>query len=275
MLRKSRRDVLSGVVALGLGAGERAVAQVGPKKPKPPIGRDPGGLAVAILGAGVDYLRPDIAARLARDGEGEIIAWDILDDDDRPLERPADRGLFPPPFAGTDMALHLLATAPRTRLIPVRVQDRNAMALGGALAFVAKTPARIAVVLGGGEPSGPWKLFADVAAKAPHLLIVASAGPFLRDMTAASPVSALDNVLVAGLDDPAGAGDPRIGVRLTAGDLAPEAAALMAGGVPGDHLVALRLAAEAAEIAARSAGLLAGATMRERVVARYGKALER
>jgi hypothetical protein len=40
------------------------------KKPPLPPGRDPGGQAVALISTGIDYTRLDIAARLARDGEG-------------------------------------------------------------------------------------------------------------------------------------------------------------------------------------------------------------
>ena len=54
------------------------------EKPKVPPGIDPGGVLVALIGEGVDYTKPEIAQRLARDGEGEIIAWDFVDGDRRP-----------------------------------------------------------------------------------------------------------------------------------------------------------------------------------------------
>ena len=54
-------------------------------KPPVPAGTDPGGVKIAIIGAGVDYTQPGIAVRLARDGEGEIIGWDFIDDDRRPF----------------------------------------------------------------------------------------------------------------------------------------------------------------------------------------------
>lgn len=61
-----------------------SLAQKAGDKPRVPPGIDPGGVAVAIIGGGIDYTRPEIAARLARDGEGEIIGWDFVDNDRRP-----------------------------------------------------------------------------------------------------------------------------------------------------------------------------------------------
>lgn len=176
----SRRAVLTGL-SLGLMAGrDPLAAQTGPPKPKVPAGRDPGGIAVAVIGAGIDYRRPEIAARLARDGEGEIIAWDVIDDDARPLEAEPAPGRRVPPQAGTaTVEQHFLAAAPRARLIPVRVPDDNPLALGGALAFAGQTPARIAVFLVAGQIDPQplsWKVFQDAAKRAPQLLIVVPAG---------------------------------------------------------------------------------------------------
>lgn len=160
-----------------------ASAQTGPRKPAVPPGRDPGGIAVAIIGAGVDYRQPDIHARLARDGEGEPIAWDVVDDDAKPLDSTPTKRLMPP-HAASDAARLLLAEAGATRLIPVRVPARNALSAGGALAFVARTPARVAAVLDAGMPGEPWPLFEAVAKARPGLVIVVPAGHVGRDLDA-------------------------------------------------------------------------------------------
>ena len=57
-------------VALALAASAvvaPALAQLA-GKPKVPPGRDPGGVAIAVIGSGVDYTLTNIARRLARDG---------------------------------------------------------------------------------------------------------------------------------------------------------------------------------------------------------------
>src|SRR4029079_9055021 len=44
-------------------------------KPRVPPGRAPGGVAIALISTGIDYTIPEIAQRLARDGEGELVGW--------------------------------------------------------------------------------------------------------------------------------------------------------------------------------------------------------
>ena len=57
------------------------------KKPPLPPGRDPGGMAIALVTTGIDYTVPEVAQRLARDGEGELIGWDLEDQDRKPFDR--------------------------------------------------------------------------------------------------------------------------------------------------------------------------------------------
>ena len=188
------------LLAAGLSIAS-ASAQTGPPKPKVPPGRDPGGIAVAVIGAGVDYRLPEIAARIARDGEGEIIAWDVIDDDARPLASAPVPGRSVPVHAGTGMASRLLLQAREIRLIPVRIPEANPLALGGALAFTAQTPARIVVLLtsGDGNPQAQsWKLFTDTARRARHLILITAAGHSGQD-TGNTPLAPndipLDNML--------------------------------------------------------------------------------
>ncbi len=103
----------------------------------PPLksGRDPSGTAVAILADGFDYTRADIARLLARDGEGEAIAWDTVDGDHRPFANTGN---------GTEI---VIATAARggVRVIPIRIEEGNRASLAQAIAFAAGTPARVAL----------------------------------------------------------------------------------------------------------------------------------
>ena len=104
-------------------------------------------MVVAVIGAGIDYRRTEVAQRLARDGEGEMIGWDVIADDPRPLEAVPPLGLSMPPSAGTRAAMILLGEAGATSLVPVRVPDGSLTALASGLAFVARTPAGVSVVL--------------------------------------------------------------------------------------------------------------------------------
>jgi hypothetical protein len=119
-----------------------AQAQTLTSKPKVPPGVDPGGVAIAIIGSGLDYTDPEIARRLARDGEGEIIGWDLVDGDNRPYSRaggdvPADGS------DGTHLVKMLLSTYAHARLVPVRMTSLDPPALAQAIRFVMRTPARI------------------------------------------------------------------------------------------------------------------------------------
>src|SRR5215813_6387373 len=89
-----------------------------PKKPPVPPGRDPGGVAVALIGTGIDYTLPQVASRLARDGEGELIGWDLQDEDRRPFDR--SKGSAPPEWGGDGTLIaSLLVRDGAVRLVPV------------------------------------------------------------------------------------------------------------------------------------------------------------
>jgi hypothetical protein len=160
-------------------------------KPPVPPGRDPGGIAVALIGTGIDYTLPQIAPRLARDGEGELIGWDLQDRDRRPFDQ--SKGTAPAEWGGDATLLaSLILGAPVVRLVPVRVDPSDAGVLAQALAFVAQTPARVAVVAMG-SPSRPhWEPFRQAAQRFKDVLIVVPAAPTEPVYPAAF---GLDNVL--------------------------------------------------------------------------------
>jgi hypothetical protein len=156
-----------------LGSGAPADAQA--KKPKLPPGRDPGGVAIAVLSTGIDYTRPELAGRLARDGEGELIGWDFTDNDNRPYapspnDTPAGWG-----GDGTRIAMRLAAVS-NIRLVPIRIAPSKPATFAHAIAFAAKTPARILLVPMGSDQADTWEPFRQAAARHPDLLIVTAAG---------------------------------------------------------------------------------------------------
>ncbi|MBO0742971.1 MAG: hypothetical protein J2P51_16290 [Hyphomicrobiaceae bacterium] len=146
------------------------------QKPPVPPGRDPGGIAVALIGTGIDYTLPHIVSRLARDGEGELIGWDLQDGDRKPFDQ--SKGTAPPEWGGDGTLLaSLIIGAPVVRLVPVRVDPSDPVGLAQALAFVAQTPARIAVIAMA-SPSGPhWEPFRQAAQRFRDVLVVVPAMP--------------------------------------------------------------------------------------------------
>jgi hypothetical protein len=161
--------------ALALFALSR-IACAEPNKPQLPPGRDPGGIAIALISTGIDYTLPDVAARLARDGEGELIGWDTVDGDNRP-RAPRDRGADWTVNWGGDGTLLARAVGARgRRLIPVRISPAEPASLARAVAFLAATPARIVAVPMWSATESEWEPFRRAASRASGLLFIAAAG---------------------------------------------------------------------------------------------------
>lgn len=129
-----------------------AMVPASASEPALPPGSDPGGPAIAVLGEGVDYTRPEIAARLARDGEGDLIAWDFADNDNRPFAASSH-------VADDIQALSKLT--PSFRMVVVREAADDKVAVGRMIAFATQTPARI-IVWPGADPKRPdWPILLE------------------------------------------------------------------------------------------------------------------
>src|SRR5438093_11375417 len=138
--------LLARAIPMVIAAGVFAIAALAQeKKPPVPAGRDPGGVAIALISAGIDYTLPQVAQRLARDGEGELIGWDLEDGDRKPFDLSNGSTRQESGGDGTLIA-SLLSGARGLRLVPVRVDPGNPVSLARAIAFVAQTPARVAVL---------------------------------------------------------------------------------------------------------------------------------
>lgn len=127
-------------VAVASVAATMAAAQQDASRPRPSPGQPTRGFAAVMISTGIDYTRPDVAARLARDGEGEIIGWDAEHRDGRP-------------FAEAGVADRAVALAP-VLVVPVRVVAAEPATWAEAFAFLARTPARVVVVAVPDAPAG-------------------------------------------------------------------------------------------------------------------------
>jgi hypothetical protein len=190
------------------------------RKPKLPPGSDPGGVAIAILSTGVDYTASDIAQRLARDGEGELIGWDLVDRDNRPFNAKAAE--TPAAWGGDGNALIRAIGRPGRRVVPVRVDLSDPMSLAKAAAFIAQTPARVVVVPMWTANADEWAAFGMAIKAFADLLFIAAAGDEGRDIDRAPvwPAAfAHGNVLVVSAPLAEGAGQatrPNIGAKSVA-----------------------------------------------------------
>jgi hypothetical protein len=242
----SRRAAAAIVAALGLATASISMADPA-IKPRVPVGVDPGGVLVAIVGPGTDYTRPAIAARLARDGEGEIVGWDALDGDRRPFESTS-----PEPGAADLLA----AEAPASRLAIFRTRppagiQPSVEIVAAATGMAAKSRAAIILMDDGLPGTG---LLAAAATKFNHALFVRAAGA-----TDEAPASALPNVVTVAASGCAS--PPVVQATLKAGTACPADPARAAAAIAA---LAARIlaAAPALEAAALKQRILVRATPR-------------
>lgn len=166
--------------------------------PPVPAGTDPGGIAVAIIGPGLDYREGDIAQRFARDGEGEIIGYDFQDDDKRPYKimHIYETENFSHP--GTAVARILLTEAEACRLVAVRTKFDDAKLLATAIDFAAHTPARIIAVQYPYAADGDIVLLNSAARRYPDKLFIVPVGEFNSnlDLSPAAKAGGAPNLIV-------------------------------------------------------------------------------
>lgn len=227
-------------------------------KPKVPPGADPGGIAIALIAYGIDYTDPEIAPRLARDGEGDIIGWDFASGDNKPFSSSPDRGVD-----GTRLAKLILSAYARGRLVPLRIAPSDPAQFAQAMRFVLQSPARIiAVPIWNARPEIAEVLNAAAAHARDRLFVIpAGDGPALQrsgNLLIAAPFSSVETsapAFLAAVD---------VWVR-------PRGAAMFGvrpGTPPVDALEAHALAAAFAACVQHSGPLLDGAAVRTAVLAR-------
>jgi len=206
--------------------------------PKVPAGRDPGGVAVAVIGGGLDYRREDIAERLARDGEGELIGWDFVDADRRPFA--ASGGITP-------VASVIMAES-AARLVPVRVAASNERQVAPALRLLNDMPARVALLAADLAAPIERRNLALAAGQLEPILIVVPARLVAPSAPGGMATGERNGLLVV---SGAGRGAPVDVVVDRAPRLGGKTAPDVAGGLHDDDLAAARVAALAARIVSK------------------------
>ncbi len=185
---------------------------VEPLDPPVPDGRDPGGVTVALVDSGVNYLLPEIGRRLARDAEGRALGYDYWDLDERPFDANPSRSPFFPQRHGTRVASVLLGEAPDVRLIPYRYPRPDLSRMARLVADAAAKGVRVMGISLGSNSRADWTSFEAAAQAQPQILFVVSAGNNGRDIddTPVYPAALeLSNMIVVSSAD--GFGKPALG----------------------------------------------------------------
>ncbi|MFV0297219.1 MAG: hypothetical protein ACK5JT_13990 [Hyphomicrobiaceae bacterium] len=234
----SRRNVLSlcRVVAV-LAALPAAGAWAQGGKPHLPSAKPSltSSAALAIIGQGIDYRDPVLAAGLLRDGEGEAVAWDVAANDPKPYAA-----------GGTGdgaLARLILQSAPGLKLVIVKTPDNVAPALAPALQFVASTPASVALLVPKLSAPIHRALLEDAATRLPNLLLVVPA----RLVTGGKPAASAAVLVAADAAGSTGAGMADLFARRAGSVDQPH------GQPPSTEVVGDAAAAEVAALAAQIA----------------------
>lgn len=215
--------------------------------PRVPPGRDPGGVAIAIIGGGLDYTREDLLPKLARDGEGELVGWDFVDEDRRPF---AETGGF------DALARIVVRASPQARIIPVRVARGDERQIARALRVLDETPARLVLLAADpGQPIERAKL-ATAARSLARLLIVVPAR-----LAEPPPVNVIASSGAVGLLIVAAGSSAAADVSVLGAPAPPPSAEAHP-----DDVASARVTALAARLLAKETSL-AGAALRARILA--------
>ena len=193
-----------------LGNLERAT-RVEPLNPPVP-GSVPGevgrhGVRVALVDSGVNYLLPEIAARLARDTDGALVGFDFWDLDARPFDANPARSAFHPQRHGTRTASLLLEEAPVAELVPYRYPRHHMSRMPDLIEHAAAAGVRIMNISMGSRRHSEWTDFETAARAHPEMLFVVSAGNDGADIdeTPVYPASlTLENLLTITSSDQSG-----------------------------------------------------------------------
>jgi Subtilase family len=178
-----------------------------PLNPPVPAGEDPGGVLVALIDAGVNYLLPEVSARLARDRRGHILGYDYWDMDNRPFDANPARSPFFPQRHGTKTASLLLHEAPTARLVPYRYPRPDMSRMTELVRDAAGKGVRVLNLSMGSNKLEDWRAFAAAAKEHADMLFIVSAGNDGRDIDAQPVYPAalrLDNVISVTSSEPDG-----------------------------------------------------------------------
>lgn len=160
----------------------RPIGEPEPLNPPVPPGHDPPGIPIGLVDSGVNYLLPEIASRLARSPDGEILGYDYWDLDRRPFDASPTPDPFYPSRHGTRTASLLLEDAPVAKLVPYRY-PRHAMARMTALIEdAAARGVRVMNLSLVSRNRDEWLPFRDAAAAHPEILFLVAAGNYGRNI---------------------------------------------------------------------------------------------
>ncbi len=165
-----------------LDAGLDPIGAALPYNPPVPSARDPGGILVALIDTGVNYLLPELSVRLARDRHNGLLGYDYWDLDRRPFDADPVRSLFFPSRHGTRTASVVAAEAPVAKIVPYRYPRPDMSRMGALVDDAARHHVRLVNMSLASRDFARWVAYHAAARRHPNMLFVVAAGNDGRDI---------------------------------------------------------------------------------------------
>jgi hypothetical protein len=175
--------------------------------PAVPGARDPGGVRVALVDSGVNYMLPAIASRLARNPSGEMVGYDFWEMDARPFDADTSRSPFFPARHGTRVASVLIREAPSLSLVPYRYPRPALERMADLVEHAARRGVRVVNMALGSNDREDWQAFVEAARAHAEILFIVSAGNDGRNIDERPVYPAaldLDNLIAVTSSDASG-----------------------------------------------------------------------
>lgn len=150
--------------------------------PVPPLAIGSGTAMLAHIDTGVNYLLPDIASRLASDGNGRLLGYDFWDDDDRPFDSDPRRNAFFPMHHGTTTFSVLAREAAGIPIATYRFPAQDLCRFDALIKHMAGLSVRVVSLSMGSSNRDEWRCFEEAARQQPQMLFIVSAGNDGRDL---------------------------------------------------------------------------------------------
>jgi subtilisin family serine protease len=125
---------------------------------------------------GINYLLPQINARLARDPARKLLGYDYWDLDSRPFDAHPVRSAFFPERHGTQTASLLLAEAPMVKLLPYRYPRPDMRRMAALVEDAARHGVRLMNLSLVSRSREEWQPFYEAASRRPDILFIVAAG---------------------------------------------------------------------------------------------------
>jgi len=165
-----------------LDAGLDPVGPALPFNPPVPAGRDPGGVPVALVDTGINYLLPELSDRLARDRSDGLLGYDYWDLDRRPFDADPVRSLFFPSRHGTRTASVVAAEAPIAKIVPYRYPRPDMSRMATLIDDAALHHVRLVNLSLVSRDFARWAAYHAAVRRHPEMLFVVAAGNNQRDL---------------------------------------------------------------------------------------------